>query len=120
MEHQMELYHFARSMTQQYSQPIKDQYVEGLHPLISMSNTLILMNGWKSENLKGTSIDNLLTYISVLSLVTSLCENLKQEIRKQGKDGENSSKSVKLLGNRISSLKEIQTRLIQMLISRTA
>ncbi len=37
----MELSLFARSMTQLYSRPIKDQYVEELHPLISISNTLI-------------------------------------------------------------------------------
>lgn len=111
---------FARYMTQLYSQPIKDQYEEELHPLISTSNMLILMNGWKSENLKGTSIDNLLIYISVLSLVISLCESSKAEIKKQGSDGLSFSKNVKLLASRISSLKVIRTKLIQMLTRKTA
>ena len=120
MEHQMELSLFAKSMTQLYSQPIKDQYEEELHPLISISNTLILMNGWKSESLKATSTDNLLTYISVLSLVISLCVSSKAEIKKQGSNGPSYSKNVKLLASRISSLKGIQTKLIQMLTSRIA
>ena len=115
MEHQMELSLFAKSMTQLYSRPIKDQYEEGLHPLISISNTLILMNGWKSENLKATSTGNLLTYISVLSLAISLCENSRAEIKKQDRGGQNYSKNVKLLGSRISSLKAIRTKLIRQL-----
>ena len=120
MEHQMELSLFAKSMTQLYSRPIKDQYVEELHPLISISNTLILMNGWKLENLKVTSTGNLLTYISVLSLAISLCESSRAEIKKHDKDGPSYSKNVKLLGSRISSLKVIRTRLIHLLTSRIA
>ena len=71
--------------------------------------------GLKLGNLKETSTGNLLTYISVLSLAISLCESLKRETKKQGKDGVNLSKSVKQLVSHISSLKAIRTKLIQKL-----
>jgi ribonucleoside-diphosphate reductase alpha chain len=46
--------------------------------LILILNTMTSSIGLKLENLKEMSIDNLLTYTSVLSLAINLCEDLKQ------------------------------------------
>ena len=115
----MEWCRFARYTIQQYLPLIKDLSDEELLQLISILNIPILMNGLKSENLKEMSIDNHSTSTSVLWSATSLCEDLKREIKKHGGNGPNSFKSVKLLANLIFFLRETQIKIIQKHTKRT-
>ena len=118
MELQTELSLFAKSTTLLYSRPTKVPLEEELHQLTSILNTLTSSIGLKLGNLKETSTGNLLTYISVLSLAISLCDNLKREIKKHAKSGVNLSKSAKPLANHISFLKATRTKLTQRLTKR--
>ena len=118
MELQMALSLFAKYMIQLSSQQTKVQFDEELQALISILNTMTSSSGLKLENLKVTLTDNLLTCISVLSLVISLCESYKQEILKQEQSGQSLSKNVKQLENLIFYSKEIQTKIIQKHIKK--
>ena len=110
MEHPMELYLFVKYTIQQYLPQIKALSEEELHQLISILSIPILRNGSRFVNLKATLIDNPSTSTSALWSATSLCEELKQEILMLDGYGENYFKSVKLLENLISCLRETQTR----------
>ena len=115
MEQAMASYHFARFMTALYLQQIKDLSEEELHLLTS---TLIMMTssiGSKYENLKVTSTDNLLTFISASSLVINSCESWKRVMLKREENGLSCFKSVKQLESHIFYLKETQTKLTQQL-----
>ena len=113
MEQVMEWSRFARYTIQQYLPLIKDLSAEELRQLTLILIIPTLKNGWRSENLKETSIDSPLTYTSVLWSVTSLCEDLVKEIKKLDVNGESYYKNVKQLENLIFSLREIQTRITQ-------
>ena len=118
MEHQTESYLFAKSMTQQSLQLIKDLLEEEQPRLTSTLTTLILKSGWTYENRRAMLTDNRLISISAQLLVTSLCEDLNKAIRKRGIDGVNFLESEKQLESRTLCLKETLTRTIQKHINQ--
>src|SRR6056300_788675 len=101
MEHQTELYLFARSMIQQSLRLIKDQLEEELHQLTSTLNTMISKSGSKLENPKEMLTDSRLTFINAQLLVISLCESLNKEMQMLEIDGVNLLESESQLENRI-------------------
>ena len=119
MEHLMELCLFVKSTIALYSQRTKDLSEEELQALILILTTPILKSGWKYENLKETLIVNRSTYTSALWSATSSCEDLITEIKMRGGYGVSYYKNVKQLESLISYLREIQTRITQMLIKNT-
>jgi len=82
-------------------------------------NMTILTNGLKFENLKGMSIDSLLTFINVQSSGINLCVSLWVEMKTHEVSGESYYKNVKQLENLISYLKETQTKAIHQLTKIT-
>mgnify|MGYP003669663320 CR=1 FL=1 len=119
MEQVMESCLFVRYTIAQYLPLIKDLSDEELQALTLILSIPILRNGSKYENLKETLIDNPSISTSALWSATSSCVELKQEIRMLEGYGENYSKSVKQLESLISCLKEIQTRVTQLLTKNT-
>ena len=115
----MELCRFVKSTIALYLQQIKDLSDEELQALTLILTTPILKSGWKYANLKETLIVNRSTYTSALWSAINSCENLMREIKKQERNGESYYKSVKQLGSLIFYLKEIQTKVIQMLTENT-
>jgi len=112
MEQVMALCRFVKYTIRQYLPLIKDLSDEELHQLILILITPISMSGSKYVNLKEMSTDNHLTCTNALWSAISSCEKLNKEIETLENVGENYFKSVKLLANLISFLKEIQTRII--------
>ena len=119
MEHLMESCLFVKYTIQQYLPRIKALSDVELLQLISILSIPILKNGSKFVNLKEMSTDSPSTSTSALWSAISLCEELNLEILKLEGYGENYSKSVKLLGNLISCLREIQIRVTQLLTKST-
>ena len=107
MEHQMESYLFAKSMTQRSSLLIKELLDEELRQSTSILSTMILKSGLRSESLKEMSTDNHLTFISAQLLVISLCESLNMEMQMHDASGANCLESEKQLANRTLCLKEM-------------